>query len=157
MPEFSIESNGMLEKTAVYYNGAQLSGIKEIFVHIDETGGFDAFVQYVGKDKNVYTKKIFTDYLVEAETTEPSFTEEDAMELQLLTIESEGDLDSTVVSWNEEPLDGIVDMLIHIKGTEDENGIKKFFSSKKLSGGAKFIAEIIFREEDDSLETEQIF
>jgi len=157
MPTFSIESNGRLEKTAVYYNAEQLGGIKEILINLDEEGAFDAFIQYEGADKNLYTKQIFTDYFDNVKVVEPTFTEEEAEELQLLTIESEGEIENTVLLMNEEELEGVVSLEIHIKGTNKASGLKSLFKQNDLSDKPVFKAEITFRNEDDSLETENIF
>jgi len=157
MATLSIESNGLLEKTAVYYNGEQLSGIKELFLNLDEDGSFDAFIQYEGTDGNLYTKQIFSDYLENIKIIEPSFTEEESQELHLLTIESNGDIDETLVFYDEEPLDGIVRLMLHIKGTSKPSGLAKLFKSKDVVDKPVFISEITFRNEDDELETETIF
>lgn len=159
MATFTIESNGRLEKTAVYFNGEQISGIKEIFVNIDEDGTFDAIIQYEGNDKQIHTKTIFEEsYLDNVKVVEPSFTESEAAELQEFTVESDGDLGNTWLFQNEEQLDGVVEVLIHIKAAENKNGLKALFSNKnKIPDQVEFKAEITFRNEDDSLETEAIF
>jgi len=157
MATFSVESNGMLEKTAVYYNGQQIGGIKEVFLSIDEEGAFDAFIQYEGLDKKLYTKQIFTDYFEQVKVVEPSFDEDEAEELQLFTVDSDGELDSTVVYYNDEPLEGIVSLTLHIKGTATQSGIKSLFKSKEIPDRPVFTTEITFRNEDDTLETESIF
>jgi hypothetical protein len=157
MPTFSIESNGRLEKTAVYYNGEQLGGIKEIFISLDEEGTFDAFIQYEGTDKNLYTKQIFKDYFDNAKIVEPTFTEEEAEELRLLTIESDGEIENTVLLMNDEDLNGVVSLEIQIKGTNKPSGLKSLFKQNELTDKPVFKSEITFRNEDDSLETESIF
>jgi hypothetical protein len=158
MATFGIESNGRLEKTALYYNGEQIGGVKEIFLNLDEDGTFDSIIQYEGKDKQHYTKNIFRDYLTNIKVSEPSFTEEEAAELQLLEIESDGDIENTMVFLNEENLEGIVNVLIHIKSTQEPNSLHKFFAGKKyVPDHIEFKAEITFRNEDDSLETEEVF
>ncbi|HYF04113.1 MAG TPA: hypothetical protein VEC36_12090 [Patescibacteria group bacterium] len=159
MATFSIESNGLLESTAVYFNGQQISGIKEIFLNLDEEGTFDAIIQYLGSDNVLYTKQIFTDYLENLKTTEPSFTEEEAAGLQLFSIESEGGIDTAVVFLNEEQLEGVVSVLIHIKsgGNQNKGGIRSLFSKPQIPEHDEFKAEITYRNEDDSLETENIF
>lgn len=157
MATFGIESNGMLEKTAVYYNGQQVGGIKEVFVSIDEEGGFDAFIQYEGLDKKIYTKQIFTDYFEQVKVVEPSFDDDEAEELQLFTIDSDGDLENTMVYYNDEPLEGIVSLSVHIKGTANPSGFKTLFKSKEIPDKPVFTSEITFRNEDDTLETETLF
>ncbi|MFC2131367.1 tyrosine-type recombinase/integrase [Bacteroidota bacterium] len=152
-----IESNGRLEKTAIYYNGEQLGGIKEMFLNLDEEGAFDAIIQYEGSDKNLHTKQIFTDYFDNIKVVEPTFTEEESQELQLLTIESEGEVEETSVFLNDESLDGIISIMVHIKGTDQPSGLKAFFKSKDITDKPVFTAEITFRNEDDSEETETIF
>jgi hypothetical protein len=157
MPTFSIESNGRIERTAVYYNGEQLGGIKEIFINMDEEGTFDAFIQYEGLDKNIYTKQIFSDYLDNIKTVEPSYTNEEANELQLFTIESDGVIENTVLLLNEEELNGVFSLEIHIKGNNKKSSLLSMFKQDDLSEKPVFKAEITFRNEDDSIETEMIF
>jgi len=157
MPTLAIESNGRLEKTAVYYNGEQISGIKELFINIDEDGTFDALIQYEGTNKQIYTKNIFLEYLDNVKVIEPVFTEEEAKFLQLFTIESNGDLDDTYLYLNDELLEGVVNLFIHIKGVENKNGLRKLLNKNNIPDTIEFKAEITFRNEDDSLETERIF
>jgi hypothetical protein len=158
MATFSIESNGLLESTAVYFNGEQISGVKEIFLNLDEEGTFDAIIQYTGTDNVQYTKQIFTDYLENLKTVEPSFTEEEAAQLQLFTVESDGGIDSAVVLLNEEQLEGVVSVLIHIKtGGQNKGGIRSLFSKPQIPEHDEFKAEITYRNADDTLETENIF
>ncbi len=158
MPTLGIESNGLLEKTAIYYNGEQISGIKELFLNMDEDGTFDAIIQYEGSDKQVYTKQIFSDYLDKIKTSEPSFTEDDARNLFLLEIESEGDIDTAAVYINEEYQEGITNLYLNIKATENKSSIASLFNlKKKIPDTATFIAQITYRNDDDSIETEDIF
>lgn len=159
MRSFSIESNGRLENTAIYYNGEQLGGIKEIFLNLDEDGAFDAILRYEGTDKNIYTKQIFTDYLENVKVRPPAFSDEDAENLQLLTVESDGDIEDTVVLRNDEPLDGIVSLFVHLKNnTAKDGGIKAMFSRAPASTEPiVFRAEITFRNNDGSTEVEGVF
>lgn len=158
MATLGIESNGRLEKTAVYYNGEQIGGVKELYLNLDEMGSFDAIIQYEGTDKNTYTKQIFVDHLTNVQTRAPSFTEEDARDLQLLTVESDGDIESTSVFINDDMEDGIVSLFVHIKAGTSPGGIKSMFSLKKeLPEHPEFKAEITFRYDDDEVETENIF
>jgi hypothetical protein len=159
MATLGIESNGRIEKTAVYLNGERIRGLKELFLNLDENGTFDAIIQYEGSDKSLYTKQLFSDVLNNIMTAEPAFTEEEAMNLQLLEIESNGDIENTSIFKNQEPLDGIVSLLLHIKAAESQkSGLKSIFSSKKqITDGPEFKAQITFRNDDDSLDTEDIF
>jgi hypothetical protein len=158
MATFSIESNGRLEKTAIYFNGEQIGGVKEIFLNLDENGTFDSIIQYEGTNKQLYSKNIFNEYLENIKIVEPSFTEEEAQSLQLLTIESDGDIENSVVYFNEEQIDGIVSIFVHIKGVSTNNGLSSIFSFKKnIPEHVEFRADITFRNEDDSIETENIF
>jgi len=158
MAEFAIESNGRLEKTAIYFNGEQIGGVKEVFLNLDEDGTFDSIIQYEGKDKNIYTKNIFSDYLENLKTVPPSFTEEEARSMFLFTVVSDGDIENTLVYENDEESEGIVSVLVHIKGAETKKGIKSFFKTKnKVPDRAEFKAEITFRNDDDTIETEDIF
>lgn len=158
MATFGIESNGRLEKTAIYFNGEQLGGVKEVFLNLDEDGTFDSIIQYEGTDKNLHTKSLFLDTLNNIRVTEPSFTDEDASELRLLEIDSNGDIENTVVFYNGEELNGLVNLYVHIKGSQSTTGIKSLFGGKKqLTDSAEFKAEFTFRNDDDSIETEAIF
>ncbi|HRP02206.1 MAG TPA: hypothetical protein PLE30_06105 [Candidatus Kapabacteria bacterium] len=157
MATLSIESNGRLEKTAVYYNGEQIAGIKELFLNLDEDGTFDAIIQYEGTNKQIYTKSVFLDYLDNIRVCEPAFTEEEARALQLFTVESEGYIDDTYVYRNDEQQDGIVSVMLHIKATENAGGLKKLLNKSNIPDTVEFKAEITYRNEDESLETERIF
>jgi hypothetical protein len=162
MPTLSVESNGRLEKTAIYYNGQQVSGVKELMINLDEDGTFDALIQYQGTDGQIHNKQIFADYLTSIKTVEPSFTEEDANELQLLTVESDGDIDSCGVFINEEMVDGIISLYVHIQAgqnSESKSSLLSLFKPKKVVNmvGSSFKSEITFRNEDNSTETEEIF
>ncbi len=159
MATLGIESNGRLEKTAVYLNGDRVRGVKEIFLNMDEDGTFDAVIQYEGYDKSIYTKQLFSEPLQDIITAEPAFTEEEAQFLNLLEIESNGDIEETFVYKNGEILDGVIHLLLHIKsGQTEKGGLKSLFSSKKQnSNQAEFKAQVTFRNEDNSTETEDIF
>lgn len=162
MREFSIESNGSLDKTAIYLNGEQLSGVRQLMLHISENGDFDTIIAYEGVDKNVYTKNIFTDYLDNVKKIPPTFTDEDAQYLRLLTVESDGNLENTMVYINEEPQDGIVDLLVQIErgAAPQKTGLGGMFGKKDdlpAGTGASFRAEVQYRNDDDSLSTESIF
>jgi hypothetical protein len=157
MATFTIESNGRIERTAVYYNGEQISGIKEIFVNLDEDGVFDAVIQYEGVNKEIYTKNIFEDYLDNLKVVPPSFTEEEAMALTQLVIESEGDINSTTLLMDDEELCGVINLLIHIKSTKNSpSGLSSIFK-KSIPNDVEFKSEITFRNDDDSTETERVF
>lgn len=158
---FSVESNGRIEKTVCYFNGEQIGGIKEVFLNLEEDGTFDAVIQYTGRDGTLYNKQIFNEHLVYVQTEEPSFTEEEAAELRLLTVESNGDIENTNVFVNNEPLDGITSLFLHIKAPiagENSSFFGSLFGKKSGdSAPAEFKAEITFRNEDDTLTTEPIF
>ncbi len=158
MPTFAIESNGRLDKTAIYYNGSQLGGIKEVFLNINEDGAFDAIVQYEGTDKNIYTKQIFSDYLNNIKIVEASFTDDDAADLVLLAVESDGDIDTAEVFINDNYEEGIVELLVHIKSEQNKKGLKSILSSNKvITEDVTFKSEITYRNDDDTIETEEIF
>lgn len=157
MPTIGIESNGKIEKTAIYYNGDQIGGIKELFLNLDEEGIFDAVIQYEGTDGIIYTKGIFDTYPENLKVKEPSFDEEEAENLHLIEIESSGTIDSTVVLENGDVSEGIVSLLIHIKATDSKKGIASIFSKKDVTDRPVFKAQITYRNEDDSIETEDIF
>lgn len=158
MAVLSIEGNGLLEKTAVYYNGSQISGIKEIFVNLDEDGTFDALIQYEGTDKELYTKQVFEDYLNNIKIVSPSFTEEESKMMQLFTIDSDGSISGTTLFLNEEQLEGVVSALIHIKATKNESNFLSFLKKKDIvESETIFKASLTFRYSEDVVETEDIF
>jgi len=160
MNSFSIESNGRIEKTALYLNGEQIAGVREVFLNLDESGSFDAILQYQGSDDKVYSKHIFNDHLENIKTRPAAFTEYESQQLQLLTVESTGDIEGTTVLVNDQPLEGITSLLVHIKSPQkgDGGGLASLFTTKKaIPDHEEFKAEITFRNEDDSLSTEQIF
>jgi len=158
MATFTIESNGRIEKTAIYYNGEQLSGIKEVFINLDEEGTFDCIIQYEGTDKQIYTKNIFEDYLTNIRTAEPSYTDEEATQVVSLTIESDGSIESTVIFLDNEALDGIVSIFVHLRGVENKTGLRNILRNKtSIPDIPEFRSEITFRNMDNTLEMEAIF
>ncbi len=156
MAELSIESNGTIELTAVYYNGQQLGGLSEIFLNLSEDGTFDAVISYNGTDGKEYIKNPFTDYLDNVQYREPSFTEEEAKQLHLLTIISDGEIDSTTVYFDNEIVDGLVNLFVHIKAPKKSKA-SIFSASKKFVEGAIFKATFTFRYEGGIIKTEEIF
>jgi hypothetical protein len=156
MATLAIESNGRIEKTAVYYNGEQIGGLKEIFLNIDEEGTFDAVIQYEGTNGELFTKSIFEDYLDNLKVVPPSFSEDEANQLTLFVVESSGDLENTLLFVNNEPLEGVVSLFVHIKSAKAKTGISTIFK-KNVPADIEFKADIIFRNEDDTIETERIF
>lgn len=158
MAVLTIESNGMLDKTAVYYNGTQISGIKELLINIDELGTFDALIQYDGSDKHLYTKQIFEEPLQYLNAVPPSFTKEEAQMLQRFSIESNGNLEDTLVLLNEVPQDGVVSVFIQIKASKNNSGLLSFLKKKSVvDSEIVFRSEITYRNDDESIETEEIF
>lgn len=159
MISISIVSNGRLEKTAVCVNGEQISGIRELFINIDEEGDFNSIIKYLGNNNEVLVKDIFNDDLSLLQISEPSFTEEELMSLQTLKIESDGDLDNTFVYWNEEAQEGIISLFIHIKAPskEKKSGIGGIFGKTTTLADSICNAEITFREMDDSITVEKVF
>jgi hypothetical protein len=158
MREVSIESNGSLEKTAVYINGEQIGGIHQMMIHISEDGDFDTILVYEGTDKQMYTKNIFVDYLDNIKKTPPTFTEEDAQYLRLLMIASDGELANTVVYINEEEQMGLTDLIVQIqRGAQAQKSLTSFFKKQEPGERPTFRAEAQYRNEDDTLSTELIF
>ena len=158
MPEFSIESNGRIEKTAVYYNGEQIGGIKEVFLNLDEDGAFDAVIQYKGSDGEIYSKEIFNDYMTNMKVVEPSFTEEEAESLRLLSVASSGEIDTTVVALDGEEQNGITSLFVHIKsGEHTKSGLASLFKGKSIPEAPEFKAEITYRYANEVIETESVF
>ena len=160
MAEFSIEGNGRIERTALYYNGQQLDGVKEVFINITEDGEFDVLVMYTGTDGLQYTKNVFTDYLDSVRFEAAGFTEVESRSLNLLTIISDGTLDSTVVARNNEEQFGIVKLYVHIKApsVEEGRGLRSWFGgAKSIPERAEFVADITYREDNGELTTESVF
>lgn len=158
MAVLSIEGNGLLEKTAVYYNGSQISGIKEIFINLEEDGTFDALIQYEGTDKDLYTKQVFADYLNNIKIVSPSFTEDESKLMQLFTIDSDGTISGTTLFLNEEQLEGVVSAFIHIKATKNESNFLSFLKKKDIVDSETiFNASLTFRYSEELVETEDIF
>ncbi|MCX8055291.1 MAG: hypothetical protein N3A67_06465 [Ignavibacteria bacterium] len=158
MPTFSISSNGRLEKTVVFYNGEQLTGLKEIYININEEGNFEAIIQYQGTDKKTYVFNIFEDYLINLKTTESTLTDLEFENLVTLTIESDGNLENTSVFIDDEYQEGVVSLYVHIKGADNKDGIRKFLSSKYyIPDTPELYSEIIFRNEDGSFDKEKVF
>jgi hypothetical protein len=160
MAEFSIEGNGRIERTAIYFNGQQLDGVREVFVNISEDGEFDVLLMYIGIDGQPYTKNVFTDYLDNVKTEPAGFTDEEAQTLNLLTIVSDGSLDSTVVARNNEEQFGVVRLYVHIKApsVQDGKGLRSWFGgAKSIPERAEFVAEITYREDNGELTTEGVF
>lgn len=141
MAEISIESNGRLENTAIYYNGEQVSGVKEIMLNIDENGSFDAILSYTGDDGRVYSKNVLIDFMDKLQTREPAFTEEEAASMRLLTVTSDGSLETTTV----------------VRDGEEQSGIVSLFVDIKAPPETIFKAEITYRESDGQLTTEGVF
>jgi hypothetical protein len=75
------------------------------------------------------------------QTREPAFTEDEARHMQLLTVESDGDIESTVVARNGEEQFGIVSLYVHLKAPPEDD----------------FKAEITYREDDGRTTTEGVF
>ncbi len=160
MAEFSIEGNGRLEKTAIYYNGDQLDGVKEVFLNLDENGAFDAIIMYTGSDEKSYTKNIFVDYLENVRTEPPGFSEEEARNLSLFTVISDGDLAQTTILRNNEEQNGVVSVYVHVKAPSvpQGGGLRAFFGGQKeIPEHTEFKAEIVYREDNGDLTTEGIF
>ncbi|MEJ5286791.1 MAG: hypothetical protein CH6_1665 [Candidatus Kapaibacterium sp.] len=158
MAVLSIESNGTIELTAVYYNGQQVGGLKELFLNLSEDGTFDSVIVYTGTDGLEYLKNPFTDYLDNIVYREPAFTEEEAQQLHLLTIESDGDIENTLVYYDNEMLDGLVNLFVHIKSpSRGQSSITSLFKKEKPVEGAIFKATFTFRYPGDIIKTEEIF
>jgi len=158
MAVLTIESNGTIEMTAVYFNGQQVGGLSELFLNLSEDGTFDAVVAYTGSDGIEYLKNPFSDYLDNIIFREPAFTEEEARQLHSLTIESDGDIENTSVYYDNELLDGLVNLFVHIKSPrKNKSVISSLFKKEKLVEGAIFKATFTFRYPGDVLKTEEIF
>ncbi len=158
MATFAIESNGRIEKTAIYFNGEQLGGLKELLLNLNEDGTFDTVIQYTGTNDKLYIKNIFQDTLENIKVVQPSFTEEEAKTLTQLVVESDGDINNTDLLMNGETLSGVVNIFVHIKSNKmKESGLKSIFGKSDESFNADFKSEITYRNEDGSLDTERIF
>lgn len=157
MATFIIESNGRIEKTAVYYNGEQIGGLREVLINLDEDGTFDVVISYEGVDGVERSKSIFDGTPEKIKFVEPSFTEDEAAELTKFVIDSDGDIDDTDLFINDEILDGVVSVYVHIKTEKaKKNGIAGIFKKAETTM-SDFRSEITYRNEDDTTETERIF
>ncbi|MCX7879530.1 MAG: hypothetical protein N2517_02610 [Ignavibacteria bacterium] len=158
MPSLTIESNGTIEMTAVYFNGQQIAGLTELFLNLHEDGTFDSVLVYKGLDGKEYTKNPFIDYLDSINYREPAFSEWEARQLKSLVIESDGEIENTTVYYNGEILDGLVNIFIHIKAPKkNKTSIASLFNKGEISEGAVFRATFTFRYQNDVLKTEEIF
>jgi len=160
MRTISIESNGRLEKTAVYVNGEQVTGIRELLLSIDEEGTFNAIVSFVSTSGILLTKQVFTDDLSQLQRREVAFSEEEAMDLRSFAIESDGTLDNTSIFMNNEFIDGIISIMIHItiETSQPKKGMfTKLFSKNSTLSQTRFITEIVLRNPDGSELIESIF
>jgi hypothetical protein len=103
---------------------------------------------------------VFTDYLDNIQTEPAGFTEEEAQSLNLLTIVSDGTLDSTVVARNHEEQFGVTQLYVHIKApsVQEGGGLRSWFGgAKSIPERAEFVAEITYRENNGELTTEGVF
>ncbi|MCE2755719.1 MAG: hypothetical protein LW818_06995 [Ignavibacteriae bacterium] len=160
MRTISIESNGRIEKTAVYLNGEQITGIKELLLSIDEEGIFNAIISFTSSSGTLLTKQLFTDDLSQLQRREAAFSEDEAMDLRSMAIESDGTLDNTSVFMNNEFIDGIVSIMVHImidSVQKRENVFTKIFSKNQSYSETRFISEIVLRNPDGSESIESIF
>lgn len=158
MATLTIESNGRIEKTAIYFNGEQLSGVREILINLDEDGTFDSVIQYIGINDKINIKNIFKDNLDNVKISPPSFTEEEARNLIQFSIDSNGEIEDTEIFLNDENLQGIINIFIHIKSNKiKESALKSIFGKKSNDFNGDFKAEITFRNEDNSITVERIF
>jgi hypothetical protein len=160
MRTISIESNGRIEKTAVYLNGEQITGIRELLVSIDEEGIFNAIISFTSATGVLLTKQLFVDDLSQLQRREAAFSDEEAMDLRSLSIESDGNLDNTSVFINNEFIDGIVSIMVHImidSVQKKENVFTKIFSKNQTYSETRFLTEIVLRNPDGSESIESIF
>ena len=160
MRTISIESNGRIEKTAVYLNGEQIAGIKELLLSIDEEGIFNAIISFTTSSGTVLTKQLFTDDLSQLQRRGAAFSEDEAMDLRSLAVESDGTLDNTSVFMNNEFIDGIVSIMVHIMIDSVQkrgNVFSKIFSKNQSYSETRFLSEIVLRNLDGSESIESIF
>lgn len=158
MAVLAIESNGTIEMTAVYYNGNQLAGVRELFLNLDEDGTFETLIVYKDKFGQEIIKNPFVDYLDNIQLREPAFTEEEAKNLHLLEIESDGDIQNTLVYYDHQPLDGLVNLFLHIKAPIVKKSlISSLLGKGKYTDNVEYKAMFTFRYEDGRIETEDIF
>lgn len=158
MAVLAIESNGTIEMTAVYYNGNQLAGVRELFLNLDEDGTFETLIVYKDKFGQEIIKNPFVDYLDNIQLREPAFTEEEAKNLHLLEIESNGDIQNTLVYYDHQPLDGLVNLFLHIKAPIVKKSlISSLLGKGKYTDNVEYKAMFTFRYEDGRIETEDIF
>lgn len=160
MRTISIESNGRIEKTAIYVNGEQVSGIRELLVSIDEEGTFNTIISFEDQTGIIHTKNLFTDDLSLLRRKDASFTIEDSLQLKVFTIESDGDLENTSLYMNDEFIEGVFSILIHLKANshkQKQTFLSSLFNNKQLASEIYFQTEIVYRNSDDSHSIESIF
>ncbi|NBO70714.1 hypothetical protein EBV26_09570 [bacterium] len=160
MRTVTIESNGRIEKTAIYINGEQITGIKELLIAIDEESNFNAIISFEDNIGNVHTKQLFTDDLSSLKRKDPTFSMEDSEYLQSFTIESNGDLQETSLFIKDEFIEGVISILIHIKVDiqDSKTGfLSSIFDKKPKFTNTMFSNEIVFRNPDGTQSIETIF
>ena len=160
MRTISIESNGRIEKTAIYVNGEQVSGISELLISIDEDGTFNTIISFEDQSGNIHTKNLFSDDLSLLKRKDPSFSIEDSIQLQVFTIESDGNLENTSLYMNEEFIEGVISIMIHLKANfhkQKQTLLSSLFSKKQLASEIYFQTEIVYRNSDDTHSIESIF
>jgi hypothetical protein len=88
----------------------------------------------------------------------PTFTEEEAQYLRLLTVTSDGELANTLVYINEEEQIGLTDLLVQVqRGGQVQKSLTSFFKKQEPAERPVFRAEAQYRNEDDTISTELIF
>lgn len=159
MRTITIESNGRLERTAIYINGEQVTGIRELLISIDEEGTFNSIITFIDKTGIQSTKQLFSDDLSHMKRIEASFTTEDSHQLQSFTVESDGDLEQTSLFMNNEFIEGVISVMIHLKieTQQPSSSLLSIFRKKQLIHENFFQTEIVFRNSDGTQSVETIF
>jgi hypothetical protein len=149
MRTLDIWSNGLIHQTILCFNSQQLVGVREFLLDLNEDGTFRVLINYEGADGEFRVKNPFTDHLVSLRTTSLA---DDDVPRSVLTIESNGTIESTAISFNQQELSGVVSLLIYMRRVRE--GVIHWL---RHGDRDEFVSEITFREADGRLTQEVLF
>ena len=159
MRTITIESNGRLERTAIYVNGEQVAGVRELLISIDEEGTFHSIISLISGSGIQVTKQLFTDDISQLQRKEAAFTSEESFQLQSFSIESDGDLEQTSLFMNDDFVVGVVSIIIHIRieTSQPTKSLFSWFTKHRNVHENVFQTEIVFRNPNGTHSVESIF
>jgi len=159
MRTITIESNGRLERTAIYVNGEQVTGVRELLISIDEEGTFNSIISFIDGRGIQVTKQLFTDDISQLQRKDAAFTSEESSQLQSFSIESDGELEQTSLFMNDEFVEGVISIMIHIKieTSQPSSSLFSLFKKHRNVHQNLFQTEIVFRNSDGTQSVETIF